>query len=143
MALIGTLTSGVSALRTFSKGLEVIGSNIANVNTTAYKSSSTSFKDTFSNTLRAASAASGDSAVQIGTGVQVGGITTNFSQGSLSSTGKSTDLGISGNGYFAVQDAKHDVAMVFLGAVGKMTRFGDFSRVAQWLNEKRFAKQGG
>src|SRR6185436_16353107 len=104
MALIGTLTSGVSALRTFSKGLEVIGSNIANVNTTAYKSSSTSFKDTFSNTLRAASAASGDSAVQIGTGVQVGGITTNFSQGSLSSTGRSTDLGISGNGYFAVQD---------------------------------------
>jgi flagellar hook protein FlgE len=105
MALIGTLTSGVSALRTFSKGLEVIGSNIANVNTTAYKSSSTSFKDTFSNTLRAASASSGDSAMQIGTGVQIGGITTNFSQGSLSSTGKGTDLGISGNGYFAVQNA--------------------------------------
>ncbi len=39
---------------------------------------------------------------------------------------------------FAVQETKHDVAMVFLGAVGKMTRFGDFSRVAQWLNEKRF-----
>lgn len=105
MALIGTLTSGVSALRTFSKGLEVIGSNIANVNTTAYKSSSTSFKDTFSNTLRAASASSGDSAMQIGTGVQIGDISTNFSQGSLSSTGKGTDLGISGNGYFVVQDA--------------------------------------
>jgi len=104
MALIGTLTSGVSALRTFSKGLEVIGSNIANVNTTSYKSSSTSYKDTFSNTLHAASGAAGDSAVQIGTGVQIGGITTNFSQGSLSSTGKGTDLGISGNGYFAVQD---------------------------------------
>ena len=105
MALIGTLTSGVSALRTFSKGLEVIGSNIANVNTTAYKSSSTGFKDTFSNTLRAASAASGDSAIQIGTGVQIGNITTNFSQGSLSSTGKSTDLGVSGLGYFAVQNS--------------------------------------
>jgi D-alanyl-D-alanine endopeptidase (penicillin-binding protein 7) len=39
---------------------------------------------------------------------------------------------------FAVQEVKHDVAMVFLGAVGKMTRFGDFSRVAQWLNERRF-----
>jgi flagellar hook protein FlgE len=104
MALIGTLTSGVSALRSFSKGLEVIGSNIANVNTTAYKSSSTSYKDTFSNTLRAASSGSGDSAMQIGTGVQIGGITTNYSQGSLSSTGKNTDLGISGNGYFAVQN---------------------------------------
>ncbi len=116
MALIGTLTSGVSALRTFSKGLEVIGSNIANVNTTAYKSSSTSFKDTFSNTLRAASAASADSAVQIGTGVQIGGITTNFSQGSLSSTGKGSDLGISGNGYFAVQN----------GTVNYATRDGSF-----------------
>jgi flagellar hook protein FlgE len=103
MALIGTLTSGVSALRTFSKGLEVIGANIANVNTTAYKSSSTSYKDTFSNTLRAASAT--DSATQIGTGVQIGGIMTNFAQGSLTSTGKGTDLGVSGNGYFAVQNA--------------------------------------
>lgn len=116
MALIGTLTSGVSALRTFSKGLEVIGSNIANVNTTGYKSSSTSFKDTFSNTLRAAAGGSGDSAVQIGTGVQIGGITTNFAQGSLSSTGKATDLGISGNGYFAVQN----------GTVNYATRDGSF-----------------
>jgi len=40
---------------------------------------------------------------------------------------------------FAVQETKHDVAMVFLGAVGKMTRFGDFNRVAQWLSERRFA----
>ena len=39
MSLIGTLTSGVSALRSFSKGLEVIGNNIANINTTGYKSS--------------------------------------------------------------------------------------------------------
>ncbi len=39
---------------------------------------------------------------------------------------------------FAVQETKHDVAMVFLGANGKLTRFADFGRVAQWLNEKRF-----
>lgn len=103
MPLIGTLTSGVSAVRTFSKGLEVIGANIANVNTTAYKSSSTNFADTFSNTLRAATTT--DSAVQIGTGVQVGGINTNFSQGALVSTGSTTDLGVSGSGYFVVQDS--------------------------------------
>lgn len=42
---------------------------------------------------------------------------------------------------FAVQETKHDVAMVFLGAVGKMTRFGDFGRVAQWLNERKFASR--
>src|SRR5687768_13062892 len=99
MALIGTLTSGVSALKTFSKGLEVIGNNIANVNTTGYKSSSTSFADTFSNTLRSAAAGGGNSAVQVGTGVQIAGISTNYTQGSLSSTGKGSDLGISGTGY--------------------------------------------
>lgn len=104
MALIGTLTSGVSALKTFSQGLEVIGNNIANVNTTGYKSSKASFADTFSNTLRAAASGSGDTSMEIGTGVQVSGITSNFTQGSLESTGKSTDLGISGNGYFVVQD---------------------------------------
>ena len=103
MPLIGTLTSGVSAVNSFSKGLEVIGANIANVNTTAYKGESTTFADTFSNTLRAADAT--QPAVQIGTGVQVSGINTNFGQGSLSTTGKPTDLGISGEGYFVVQDA--------------------------------------
>lgn len=102
MPLIGTLTSGVSAVRTFSKGLEVIGANIANVNTTAYKSSSISYSDTFSNTLRAASAT--DSGVQIGTGVQVSGISTNYTGGPLVSTGRSEDLGIAGGGYFVVQD---------------------------------------
>lgn len=103
MSLLGTLTSGVSALKTFGKSLEVIGNNIANVNTTAYKGSSTNFADTFSNTLRAASPA--DSGVQVGTGVQIGTINTNYKQGSLTSTGNISDLAISGNGYFLVQDA--------------------------------------
>lgn len=105
MPLIGTLTSGVSALRTFSKGLEVIGGNIANVNTTAYKSASTSFADTFSNTVRTA----GGSA-QINSGVQIGAIAINYNQGALSSTGKATDLGISGKGYFVVRDGTSDFA---------------------------------
>lgn len=105
MALIGTLTSGISALKTFSKGLEVIGNNIANVNTTGYKSSTTSFADTFSNSLRAASSGPGGAALQVGTGVQIAGVSTNFTQGSLTSTGRGSDLAISGNGYFVVQDA--------------------------------------
>lgn len=100
MALIGTLTSGISALKSFSKGLETIGNNISNVNTTAYKSSSASFADTFSNTLRG-----GGSPLQIGTGVQVASVSANYTQGSLSSTGKGSDLGVSGNGYFVVRDA--------------------------------------
>ncbi|HWL16688.1 MAG TPA: flagellar hook-basal body complex protein [Opitutus sp.] len=117
MALIGTLTSGVSALRTFSKGLEVIGNNIANVNTTAFKSSNANFSDSFSNTLRSATTSAGDSAVQIGTGVQLSSISTNFTQGQLSSTGVPTDLGISGAGYFVVQN----------GTLNYATRSGAFT----------------
>lgn len=108
MSLIGTLTSGVSALRSFGKGLEVIGANIANVNTTGYKSSSTTFAESFSNTLRGSAPSNGSvssqSAVQIGTGVQISGITTNFNQGALDTTGNTTDLGVSGRGFFIVQD---------------------------------------
>lgn len=109
MALIGTLTSGVSALRTFSKGLEVIGNNIANLNTTAYKSSNASFSESFSNTMRASSPSSGTVSsmpgLQIGTGVQLTTVTSNFSQGALQTTGLTTDLGISGAGFFIVKDA--------------------------------------
>ncbi len=109
MSLIGTLTSGVSALRTFSKGLEVIGNNIANINTTGYKSNQATFSDNFSNTLRASAPSSGtassQSSIQVGTGVQLAGIQTNFSQGGLTSTGKTTDLGISGSGFFIVKNA--------------------------------------
>jgi flagellar hook protein FlgE len=113
MSLIGTLTSGVSALRTFSKGLEVIGNNIANINTTGYKSSQATFADSFSNTLRASAPSSGStssqSALQVGTGVQLATIQTNFNQGALNSTGNVTDLGISGKGFFIVKDATSGV----------------------------------
>jgi len=108
MALIGTLTSGVSALRSFSKGLEVIGNNIANVNTTAFKSSSASYSESFSNTLRAAAPSNGtvssQPGIQVGTGVGLSAITSNFTQGALQSTGNTTDLGVSGSGFFIVQD---------------------------------------
>ena len=105
MSLVTSLDSGVSALESFSKGLQVIGNNIANVNTTGYKSSSTSYADSFSNTLQAASPGTDTAAMQIGTGVQVSGINSDFTQGSLVSTGNVGDLAVSGNGYFVVKDS--------------------------------------
>ena len=108
MSLIGTLGSGVSALRTFMKGLEVIGNNIANVNTTGFKSSSAQYADSFSNILQRSAPSSGSSSnsssVAVGTGVKLGGIRTNYAQGSLETTGQGTDLGISGEGYFHVKN---------------------------------------
>jgi len=106
MSLIGTLTSGVSAMRSFTKGLEVIGNNIANVNTTGFKSSKANFEESFSNTLRGSAPSSAGtsnlSAIQVGTGVKLASINGNFNQGALSTSGISTDLGISGNGFFRV-----------------------------------------
>lgn len=102
MSLLGTLTSSVSALDAFTTGLDNIGNNIANINTTAFKGANVSFADTFS-----------------GLGTQVSGTTTNFSQGALTSTGVSTDLGVSGNGYFTVKDPTSSATYV--------TRDGQFS----------------
>jgi len=108
MSLIGTLGSGVSALRTFMKGLEVIGNNIANVNTTGFKSSTAQYVDSFSNILQRSAPsnppASNTPSLSVGTGVKLGSIHTNYSQGSLETTGMGTDLGISGEGYFHVQN---------------------------------------
>lgn len=122
MALIGTLTSGVSALNAFSKDLEVIGNNIANVNTTGYKSSTTSFSDSFSNTLRGSSPSNGTtsdtSAVQVGTGVNLAGIKQSFTQGDLTQTSVPSNLAISGNGFFVVENPTDTTYYV--------TRDGDF-----------------
>jgi flagellar hook protein FlgE len=124
MSLLESLTSGVSALRSFERGLGVIGNNIANVLTTGFKSSTTSYSDNFSNLLRdsAPSPASGNGsnvpAEQVGTGVQLGGITGNFAQGTLSPTGNPSNLGISGAGFFVVRDPVNNVQYV--------TRAGDF-----------------
>ena len=115
MSLIGTMDSGVSALRTFQKGLEIIGNNIANVNTTGFKTADAKYADSFSNILQQSSAApasgngSNTPTIGIGTGVSLAGIATNFTQGSLSSTGNNTDLGISGNGYFIVKNPSDDL----------------------------------
>lgn len=122
MALIGSLDSGVSALRTFSRGLEVIGNNIANVNTTGYKGSHTNYADSFSDVLQRSGPSGGNGsntdATQIGTGTQLASVRANFGQGSLSTTGITTDLGISGNGFFRVRDP--------LSGNQYVTRAGDF-----------------
>ena len=118
MSLIGSLTSGVSALDSFEQGIEVIGNNIANVNTTGFKGQTADYADSFNQVLHEAtpsSAAGGNptsGTMQIGTGVQIGSIDTNFAQGTLSTTGNNTDLGISGSGFFVVRDPSNNADYV-------------------------------
>ena len=122
MSLIGTMGSGVSALRTFMKGLEVIGNNIANVNTTGFKSSEAKYGDSFSNILQRSAPSgtnlSNTSSVGVGTGVKLEGVSVNYTPGSLASTGKDTDLGVSGNGFFQVKNPSDGQVYA--------TRAGDF-----------------
>ena len=127
MSLIGTLTSGVSSLRAFTKSLETIGNNIANVNTTGFKGSRVSFSDSFSNTLRGSTPANGAAsnltAQQVGTGVKISHVESQFTQGALTTTGLNTDLGISGNGFFRVMNPVDQNEYV--------TRSGDFRTDSQ------------
>lgn len=124
MALIGSLTSGVSALKAFSQGMEVIGDNIANVNTTAFKGSRTDYADNFGDILQhsASSPSNGNGSDtttnQIGQGAHVEAIQTDFTQATLTSTGLPTDFGISGAGFFRVRDVS--------GGKDYVTRAGDF-----------------
>jgi len=84
-----------------------VAANIANVNTTAYKSSKVNFQELMSQMVRPATAPQGDlagrNAVQVGLGMTLGSVDTNFTQGSLSATGKMTDMAIQGDGFFVVR----------------------------------------
>lgn len=123
MALLNSFNSGVSAVKTFSKSLEVIGDNIANVNTTGFKGSRVTNQDSFSETLNRSAPANGDipgsNTMQIGQGTSVASVSQRFTQGVLSTTGGPADLGISGKGFFKVQDPENQSNFYY-------TRAGDF-----------------
>ena len=120
--MIGSLTSGVQAMSSFVKGIEVIGNNISNINTVGFKGATTRFQDAFSNTLKRGTGNTGlgsnSVTQQIGTGSKIATIKTQFSQGSLQTTGGLSDLGVSGEGFFRVRDT--------LQGLEYATRAGDF-----------------
>jgi flagellar hook protein FlgE len=119
--MLRSLFSGITGLRAHQQMMDVTGNNIANVNTHGYKSAQALFEDTLSQQLRAAGApqagSGGSNAAQVGLGVRLAGIETNFEQGAAQVTGRSTDLMINGDGFFVV---KHNGEQLF-------TRAGTFS----------------
>ncbi|WP_433827461.1 flagellar basal-body rod protein FlgF [Actinoplanes sp. CA-015351] len=105
--MLRSLYSGISGLNAHQRMIDVTGNNIANVNTAGYKSSQVQFQDTLSQMMGAAGSPQngqgGTNAAQIGLGVRVAGITSNFSQGSAQTTGKSGDMMIQGDGFFVTR----------------------------------------
>lgn len=118
--MLRSMYSGISGLKNFQTKLDVIGNNIANVNTYGFKKSRVTFKDMISQQIQGASSPQlnrgGTNPKQVGLGSQVATIDQIHTQGSLQTTGRSLDLGISGDGFFIVND----------GQLSYYTRAGNF-----------------
>jgi flagellar hook protein FlgE len=105
--MLRSLNSGVSGVQNHQMKMDIVGNNIANVNTIGFKSGRGNFADTISQMLRPGQNSLTNrgsvNPVQVGLGVQLQSIANNFNQGSLESTGYATDLAIHGDGFFIVQ----------------------------------------
>jgi flagellar hook protein FlgE len=119
--MLRSMFAAVTGLRSHQAFMDVVGNNIANVNTTGYKTSNVLFEDLLSQSLRGAGAPAanqgGTNPAQVGLGVRLTGVTVNFAQGASQLTGRSTDFAIQGDGFFAVDQ----------GGTRAYTRNGSFS----------------
>ena len=113
--MLRSLYSGVTGLRNHQTKMDVIGNNIANVNTIGYKSSRVAFQDIYSQTIQTATAPQaggnglgGVNPQQIGLGVSVGSIDVMHTRGAPEYTGAPLDLSIDGDGFFIVSDGPYD-----------------------------------
>ena len=138
--MLRSLWSGVSGLKSEQEAMDVVGNNVANVNTIGFKKGRITFVDVLSQTMSAATGPEGNiggkNATQIGLGDTVAVVDNIFSQGSLQATSKITDMAIQGDGFFIVSDDG--------GKTYRYTRAGDFSfdAAGNLVNPEGFIVQG-
>ncbi len=116
--MMRSLSSAVTGLRSQQTAMDIIGNNIANINTTGFKSSVTNFEDLFYQTLNGGTSNVNPS--QIGYGAQVAGVSKNMTGGGATTTDNPTDLYINGEGYFNVNTKADGTGTTYY------TRVGDF-----------------
>lgn len=107
-----SLLAGVSGLTANQQMLNVVGNNLANLNTTGFKAQTPLFSDLLYQTLSPASASSngsGTNPIQVGFGTTTSTIETNFTQGALTTTGSPLDVAIQGNGFFVANNGTQDL----------------------------------
>ncbi|WP_394555447.1 hypothetical protein C1N61_28360 (plasmid) [Priestia aryabhattai] len=110
--MLRSFYQGIAGMKAMSDGLSVAGNNIANARTNGYKTKQALFEDMYYQEMKAATSTSdkyaGTNAIALGNGSKMKGVAIDQGQGSLNSTGRTTDLAISGNGYFVVGDSNGD-----------------------------------
>ncbi|MCX7715731.1 MAG: flagellar hook-basal body complex protein [Clostridia bacterium] len=116
--MINSLFTGVSGLKAHQTKMDVIGNNVANVNTVGYKANRVVFKDILSKTLKKSDGSAGTGAQQVGLGVSIASITTDFSAGTSQSSTSAYYVSLSGAGFFMLHN--DDGNTVY-------TRVGDFT----------------
>jgi flagellar hook protein FlgE len=131
MALSSALFSGISGLTNLGNAMQIIGDNIANLNTIGFKSSSFTFQDLLSQSMFTRSGTS-----QVGRGTAISDVYASFEQGSFETTGNTTDLAIGGDGFFAVRESGTNSLYY--------TRAGNFrfNRDGQMINPEGYVVQG-
>ena len=140
--MMRSMFAGVSGLRNHQTMMDVVGNNIANVNTTGFKASQVTFAEAISQTLSGASASTptraGINPTQIGLGTTLGSIDRVFTQGASQVTGRTTDLAIQGDGFFLVEadgERSYTRSGVFnFDDAGNLTATGG-QRVQGWVTD--------
>ncbi|MEL5865042.1 flagellar hook-basal body complex protein [Clostridium cochlearium] len=121
--MLRSMYSGISGLKVNQTKLDVIGNNIANVGTTAFKNQRIRFQDVLSQNLKFGTGASanvgGTNPSQVGLGVEVAGIDTMVSQGNMQPTGRNLDFAVDGDGYFVVARGKAEEMVTVKDNTGK------------------------
>jgi flagellar hook protein FlgE len=139
--MLRSMFSAISGLRAHQVMMDVIGNNIANVNTVGFKSGRVNFQDILSQSFRGASAPQGGlgsiNPAQVGLGVTVAGIDVLHTQGNLQSTGRLTDMAIQGDGFFVLSDGARQYftrdGAFDIGLGGQLVNSASGLRVQGWV----------
>ena len=140
--MLQAMFSSISSIKAHQVRMGVVGNNIANVNTTAFKAGRVTFQEMMAQTLRGAGRPTeggigGTNPMQVGLGTQVSSIDTLLEQGTLQATNRMLDLAIQGNGFFVVSDGRR-IAFTRDGsfdidANGSLVHKGTGQRVVGWM----------
>jgi len=131
MSLTSSLYSGISGMTNLGNAMQIIGDNIANVNTTAFKGSAYIFQDLLSQAI-----ATQSGSAQVGRGMALGDVSSVHQQGSFESTGNATDLAIGGEGFFVLREA--DSESEFYSRAGSFR----FDKNGVLINPEGYVVQG-